>query len=99
MIHPSVLCPLMMRYKTRRSLAAAMVNELFDTETHIDSNVRGRGKAKLDPRKIEYVQKKCFSLFPSARDADAKKHWDDCIVSIDDKGRELKRKLKKQDKS
>ena len=76
-----------------------MVNKLFDTETRIKSNVRGRGKDQLDPKIIEYVKNKCFSLFPSVRESDAKKDWDDCIVSIDDKGRELKRKLKKQDKS
>ena len=35
-------------------------------------------------------------MFCSDRDADAKKNWDDCIVAIDDKGRELKCKLKKQ---
>ena len=90
----------MMKYKTRRSLAAAMVNQLFDTETRLKSNVRGRGKDKLDPRKIEYVKRKSFQLFPSARDSDIKKDWDDCIVAMDDKGRELKRQLKKQqDKS
>ena len=76
-----------------------MANELFDMETRINSNVRSRGKAKLDPRKIAYVKEKCFSLFPSVSDADAKKDWDECIISIDDKGRELKCKLKKQDES
>ena len=30
------------------------------------------------------------------RDSDIKKDWEDCIVSIDDKGMELKRKLKRQ---
>ena len=85
-----------MKFKTRRSLAAALVNELFDTETRLRSNVRGRGKDKLDPKRIDYVKKKCFEMFPSDRDADEKKDWDDCIVAIDDKGRELKRKLKKQ---
>ena len=35
----------------RRSLAAALVNELFDNETYLKSNVRGRGKDKLDPKK------------------------------------------------
>ena len=86
----------MMKYKTRRSLAAAMVNELFDNETRLKSNVRGRGKDKLDPKKIDYVKKKCFEMFPSDRDGDVKKDWEDCIVAIDDKGRELKRKLQKQ---
>ena len=86
----------MMKYKTRRSLAAALVNELFDTETRLKSNVRGRGKDQLDPTKIQYVKKKCFELFPSDKESDVKKDWDDCIVAIDDKARDLKRKLKKQ---
>ena len=64
-------------------MAAALVNKLFDTETRLRSNVRGRGKGKLDPKKIEYVKKKCFEMFPSNRDGDMKKDWDDCIVSID----------------
>ena len=86
----------MMKFKTRRSLAAALVNELVDTEMRITLNVRGRGKNQLDPNIIQYVKKKCFTLFPSDKDSDMKKDWDDCIVAIDDKGRDLKRKLKKQ---
>ena len=86
----------MMRYKTRRSLAAALVNELVDAETRIRSNVRGRGKDQLDPNIIQYVKKKCFELFPSDRESDVKKDWDDCVVAIDDKGRDLKRRLKRQ---
>ena len=85
-----------MKHKTRRSLAATLVNELVDTETRIRSNVRGRGKDQLDVKVIEFVKKKCFELFPSDKDSDIKKDWDDCIVAIDDKGRELKRKLKRQ---
>lgn len=87
-----------MRYKTRRSLAAALVNELVDTETRLKSNVRGRGKDQLDPKIIAYVKNKCFELHPSDRESDMKKDWEDCIVAIDDKGRELKRKLKKQER-
>ena len=86
----------MIRYKTRRSLAAALVNELVDAETRIRSNVRGRGKDQLDPNIIQYVKKKCFELFPSDRESDVKKDWDDCVVAIDDKGRDLKRRLKRQ---
>ena len=96
LIHPSILCSLMMKYKSQGSLAAAMVNELFDVETRLKSNVRGRGKDQLNPKEMEHVKKKCFDLFPSARESDTKQDWDDCIVSIDDKGRELKQKLKKQ---
>ena len=62
-----------------------MVNELFDVETRLKSNVRGRGKDQLYPKKMEHVKKKCFDLFPSARESDTKQDWDDYIVSIDDK--------------
>ena len=62
-----------MRYKTRRSLAAASVNELVDTETQLNSNVRGRGKNPLDLKIIDYVYKKCFELHPSDKEADMKK--------------------------
>ena len=40
-----------------------------------------------------------LELFPSDKDSDIKKDWEDCIVSIDDKGRELKRKLNANKKS
>lgn len=86
----------MMKYKTRRSLAAALVNEMVDPITRMRSNVRGRGKDMLDPKVIEYVKKKCFELHPSEKECDKKKDWDDCIITIDEKGRDLKRKMKRQ---
>ena len=49
-----------------------------------------RGKYQLDPKIIEYVKKKCFELYLSDKDSDVKKDWDDCIIAIDDKGRNLK---------
>ena len=101
---PSKLVPMIMRHKTRRSLAAAMVDELVDATTRINSNVNGRGKdkvtgkekQKLDPKIISYVKKKVFEVHPSEKLADEESDWHDCIVKIDDQGRELKRKLKKQ---
>ena len=39
-----------------------------------------------------------FELYPSDKDSDVKKDWDDWIIAIDDKGRDLKQKLKKQEK-
>ncbi|XP_065900478.1 probable serine/threonine-protein kinase kinX isoform X2 [Dysidea avara] len=103
-IPPSKLVPMIMRHKTRRSLAAAMVDELVDATTRINSNVNGRGKdkvtgkekQKLDPKIISYVKKKVFEVHPSEKLADEESDWHDCIVKIDDQGRELKRKLKKQ---
>ena len=68
-----------MKHKTRRLLAAALANELVETETRIRSNVRGRGKDQLDVKIIEFVKKKCFELFPSDKDSDIKKDWEDCI--------------------
>ena len=69
----------MMKYKTKRSLAAALVNELFDNKTRLRSNVTGRGKDKLDPKKIDYVKKKCYKMYRSDRNGDVKKDWDDCM--------------------
>ena len=51
---------------------------------------RGEVKTSWIQRKWEYVKKKFFDLFLSARESDTKKDWDDCIIAIDDKGRELK---------
>ena len=82
-----------MKHKTRRSLAAALVNELVDTETRLKSNVRGREKDQLDLKIIEYVKNVL-----SDKESDMKKDQEDCIVAIDNKGRELKRKLKKQER-
>jgi len=56
--------------------------------------VRGRGKDPLDPKIIEYVKQKCFETFPST--GDIKDEWEKCIISIDEKSRELKRQLKKR---
>ena len=39
--------------KTRHQLAALLVAELIDEPTRLKSNVRGKGKEKLDPTIIE----------------------------------------------
>ena len=58
----NILVPILMKYKTRRSLAAALVTELVDIETKIRSNVKGRSKKdQLD----SYVKRKCSELHPS----------------------------------
>ena len=83
MIPPSKLVPMMMGYKTRRrTLVSAMVGELVDTNTRINSNVNGRGKdkaigkdkLKLDPTIIAYVKRKVFEVHPSERIADVEAH-------------------------
>ena len=76
----------------------------LDTTTRITSNVNRRGKdkdtgiekQKLDPKIIAYVKRKVFETHPSEWVCDMEKDWHKCIIKIDDQGRELKRKLKRQ---
>ena len=42
--------------KGRGYFAALLVEKLFDEETRVKSNVRGRGKEKLDPTIIVYIR-------------------------------------------
>ena len=86
----------MMKCKTRRALAAALVAELVEKETRLRSNVRGQGKDPLDPKIMEFVQQQCFELFPST--GDSEEEWNRCIITIDEKARGLKRQLKKKQK-
>ena len=74
-----------MKHKSGRSLAGVLVNELVDPQTRIQSNVWGSGKDKLDTKIIEFAKRKCFEMFPSDKDSDMKKDWEECIVSIDEK--------------
>ena len=41
------------------------VEKLFDKDTRVRSNIRGKGKEKLDPTIIEYVQIFLIILFIS----------------------------------
>ena len=86
---------MLVKYKTRRSLAAALVTELVDVDTRVRSNVRGKSKKdQLDPKIISYVKRKCFEQYPSK--GDFKKEWDDCVISIDNQARDIKRILNSQ---
>ena len=55
LIPQSDLVPLYTKSKNRGNFAALMVVRLFDKETRLKSNVRGRGKEKLDPDIMKYV--------------------------------------------
>ena len=83
-----------MKYKTRRSLAAASVDKLVETETRL--NVQGRGKDQLYPKIINYVKKKCFE---SDKETDVVKDRNDCITSIDGKVRDIKHEKNKMSSS
>lgn len=65
LIHtPDVLTPIFVKSCSRHNFAAKLVAQLYDEETRHHSNVSGRGKDKLDPEKIKYVQDKAFEYFP-----------------------------------
>lgn len=52
------------------------------------------GEKRLDPQIIEYVKAKVFEYYP-CQPAEVKKEWTNCIISIN----ESCRRLKKQSKS
>ena len=95
--------------KNRHHFATILVAELIDEETRMQSNVRGRGKEKLDPTIIEYVLKplvinalyfrwvktKCFQYYATA-EANKQEEWEKCIRAIDGKNRAIKRRVGKK---
>ena len=83
---------------SRRNLAAFLAKELFDEDTRMKSNVRGRGKEQLDKEIIKYIKKKSFEFYPCT-DSEVKEEWDKCIISIDESARSLKRQKKKKEAS
>jgi len=96
------LVPILMKYKTRRTLAAGLVQELVDINTWLQSNVNGdNNKKQLDPNIISYVERKCFEMHPHKpliEKIDYKTAWQECVTSIDSKARDIKRRLKAQGK-
>ena len=89
-----VLISLFRRTKNRRNFAAILSCNLFDEETRLKSNVRGRGKEKLDPDIIQYIKAKCFMYHPS--EGNPTDEWEKCIQSIDVKSRAIKQQRKRK---
>ena len=57
----SVIVNTFTKAKNRNHFAALLVGKLFDEETRVKSNVRGRGKEQLDPIIMEYVKYNIWS--------------------------------------
>lgn len=96
-----MLVPIVCRHKSRRSLAGGLVQQLVDIQTWIKSNVNGDKKKKaLDPDVIAYVEEKCFEYHPlnPRIDKDYKTAWQECVTAIDNKGRDIKRRIKAKEK-
>jgi len=80
-----------MKHKSRQRLAVAMTNLLFDKETRINSNCRGKDKPALDPVKMLYVRRKTYEAH-KATITNEEDSWEkDCIKAIDTDARGLKR--------
>ena len=77
---------LIMMYKTRRSLAAALVNGPINTEIHIRirCNVRGKGKTSLTLRSFNT---RSILSDRNSHTVSMKKPQDACIVAVDNKRR------------
>ena len=80
---------MIVKHKSRRMLAAAMVSELFDNNTWINNNVNGRGKDKmtekenrklLNPAIMAYVKRKVFEVHPPDKITELESDWQVCIV-------------------
>ena len=72
-----------MKHKTRPRLAVAMTNRLFDKETRIKCNCRGRDKPALDPIKLMYIRRKSYECF-QATISNEKDNWEqECIKAIE----------------
>ena len=87
----------MCKHKSRRTLAAGLVQQLVDIDTWLKSNVIGDKKKKaLDPDIMAYVEEKCFEYHPfkPSVDKDYKTAWQECVTTIDGRARDIKRRLK-----
>ena len=62
LISHSEMVPIFTKSKNRPHFSALLVEQLFDEDTRVSSNVRGRGKEKLDPTIIVYVKVKLCTL-------------------------------------
>jgi len=75
-----------------------MVEKLVDQETWFKCCAMGSAqKPPLDPNVMSYVENRVFHYHPLKAGVETyKQAWQDCITSIDNRGRDLKRRLKKQ---
>jgi len=75
-----------------------MIENLVDRDTWFASCAMGSNeKPPLDSEIMKYVEKKVFEYHPlKATQETYKTAWKDCIISIDNRARDLKRRLKEK---
>ena len=87
---------IVMKSCSRMNFAARMSVRLFDEETRLTHNVSGRGKPKLDPKRISFIKAKCFEMFPCHVTENIAAEWGNCVTAIDERSRRLKNKPNKK---
>ena len=80
---------------SRKNFASCLVGRLFDINTRLRSNVNGRGKDRLDKKKIKYVRCKAFEFYPLSSGEKEVEEWPKCVGAIDESSRRLKKTLSK----
>ena len=91
LLSPAEITPIYVKSRNRRNFAALLVEKLFDVPTRLKSNVSGRGKERLDPEIMKYVKKKVFEFY-ECTNSEKKDEWRNCVKSVDDKSRALKKR-------
>ena len=61
-----------------------------------DKNVHGKkGKDKIDPAIIDYIQRCAFYMFSLQINEDMGRAWKFCVTSMDEGGRKVNKDLRK----
>ena len=78
-------------------MAAAMVVHLVDIQVWLRPCAMGSStKPVQDKQVIDYVQRTVFEYHPLKADETFKGAWQDCITSIDNRARDIKRRMKER---
>ena len=81
---------------SRSNFATKLSRRLFDEKTRLASNVSGRGKKQLDPKKISYIRSIVSKKYPVIPPQKETEQWAQCVIAIDEASRRLKNKPKKR---
>jgi hypothetical protein len=78
--------------KSRGNFAALLVQQLYNKQERITSNVMGtRGKRQLSPRRMIVVKRITFKMYPSTNEKEEELIWKkECVKAIDSKNRKIR---------
>ena len=70
---------------SRQNFAANLNRKLFSEEERVTSNVAGvLGKLKLDVKKVAFIRRETYRMYPLQSKENEKKVWSDCTAAIDE---------------